>query len=247
MSIKSRLYFDHNATTYVSASVLQALKNVEEIYGNPSSVHWAGREARHLLNESRERMAAALNCHETELVFTSGATESTNHALVGLWESRHDLHQNEIISSPVEHHATLRTLSYLQSRGAQIQWIEIDSQGRLSRKDLKNKISSRTFCVSLMAVQNEIGNLYPIDSIAEICQSYGVIFHCDAVQAIGKINFQSQKNGPDLFSISAHKFHGPKGVGALYLRQGIKLAPFHHGGRQERSLRAGTENLLGIY
>ncbi len=242
-----KIYFDNNATTPLLPEVAQAICEVQEkCFGNPSSVHWAGREAKKYLNLAREKIASLLGVGETELLFTSGGTESINTALRGIFERRPS-GRDEIISSPLEHQATLKTLEYLQSRGAQITFLNVDRQGRMDPEELQKKITSKTLLVSLMFANNELGNLYPIKTFGEICREKKVFFHCDGVQAFGKLPLSLKNTPVDLFSFSAHKCHGPKGVGGLYVREGVKISPLHHGGRQEKSLRGGTENVAGIY
>jgi cysteine desulfurase len=246
------IYFDNNATTPLASEVKAVLREIDECFGNPSSIHWAGREARKLLNISREKIASFLGAEEGEILFTSGGTESINAALVGVWETgvrSQELgvrSRNQIISSPIEHHATLKTLEYLQSRGAEIIFLKVDRLGRIDLEELHSRMTPKTLLASLMFANNELGNLYPIEKVGEICREKGVFFHCDGVQAIGKVRIDLRKIPVDLFSFSAHKFHGPKGVGGLFVREGVRIAPLHRGGNQERQRRAGTENLSGI-
>jgi len=251
----TKIYLDNNATTFPLPEVIRAMKEVQEsVFGNPSSIHWAGREARNLINSAREKIASLLGAEETEIVFTSGGTESINTALVGIWEGREtaDRRQEsgerfEIISSPLEHHASLKSLEYLKTKGAEVVLLKVDRQGRIDLEELGQKISSKTLLVSLMGANNETGNLSPIQKIGEICREKKVLFHCDAVQAMGKVPLSIKKIPVDLLSFSAHKFHGPKGVGGLFIRQGVKLSPLHRGGNQERGLRGGTEGLTMIH
>lgn len=242
----SRIYFDNNATTPLAPEVKQVLRDFDEqCFGNPSSIHWAGQEARKCLNQSRDQIAQVLNCEEQELVFTSGGTESINTALYGV-ASLASGEKREIISSPVEHHATLKSLEYLKQQGFSIYFLNIDRQGNFNLEELKEKLSSKTLLCSLMWANNETGNLYPVEEVGHLCRERGVLFHCDAVQAIGKIPLSLKSLALDFLSLSAHKFHGPKGAGLLYVRRGLKFAPLIRGGNQERNLRAGTQNLSGI-
>jgi cysteine desulfurase len=244
--MKSRIYFDNNATTPLFPEVLEVMKKVGEAsFGNPSSIHWAGREGRACVNRSREKIAALLGAEETEILFTSGGTESINTALCGVFERR-DKDRFQILSSPIEHHATLKTLEYLWERGAEIVFLAVDRQGRIDVDEVKERVGPKTLLVSLMFANNETGNLFPIETVGSICRERGVPFHCDGVQAVGKVPVSLKDLPVDLFSFSAHKFHGPKGVGGLYVRSGVDLAPLHRGGRQERGLRAGTENVAAI-
>ncbi|MFO1519027.1 MAG: cysteine desulfurase family protein [bacterium] len=243
-----KIYFDHNATAPFTPTVKASLQEAEEAcFGNPSSVHWAGREAKRFLNASREKIAALLGAEEREILFTSGGTESINTALVGLWESRTQASKIEIITSPIEHHATLKTLEYLAERGTQVTYLSVDRKGRIDPEELKERIGPLTLLVSLLYAHNELGNLSPVEEVGRLCRENGVLFHCDGVQAVGKARIDLKALPIDLFSFSAHKFHGPKGVGGLYVREGVSLAPLHRGGMQERSLRGGTENVPAIH
>jgi cysteine desulfurase len=252
-----KIYLDHNATSPLLPEIRTAMAQVEEqVFGNPSSIHWAGREARNVVNAAREKIAHLLQTQETEILFTSGGTESINTALLGVWEGRGKKREDrgqrtgdrgEILSSPIEHPATLKSLESLRERGAEVVFLKVDRQGRLDLNEFRNKISSKTLLVSLMWANNEIGNLYPIEEIGEICREKGALFHCDGVQAMGKTHLSLKKTPVDLLSFSAHKFHGPKGIGALYVREGVSLHPLHRGGNQERGLRGGTENIVGIH
>ncbi len=241
-----RIYLDNNATTPLAPEVKQVLRHFDETcFGNPSSIHWAGQEARQILNESRDALSRLLGCQEQEILFTSGGTESINTALKGI-AALAPAEKNEIISSPTEHHATLRSLEFLQTQGFQIHFLSVDRQGRIDLDELRNKLNERTLLVSLMWANNETGNLYPVEEIGRLCREKKVLFHCDAVQVAGKLKIDLKNIPIDLLSLSAHKFHGPKGVGLLYLRSGLKLAPLLQGGSQERSLRGGTQNLGAI-
>jgi len=239
-----RIYLDHNATSPLCGAAKAALHELEEVVGNPSSIHWAGREAKKYLNLAREKMAFLLGAQESEILFTSGATESINTVLRSV--AHHPL-KRKILTSPLEHHATLRTLEDLEKQGIQTEFVKVDSQGRLSLEDFEKKLTSDTLLVSLMAANNEIGNLYPIQKIAELCRAREVLFHCDGAQVLGKINLNLKEIPLDYLSFSAHKFHGPKGVGGLFIRKGKELNPLHTGGLQEKGKRGGTENGAAIY
>ncbi len=242
----TKIYFDNNATTPLAPEVKDVLKEYNESsFGNPSSIHWAGQEARKLLNQARDQIAHLLNCEEQEIIFTSGATESINTALRGL-ASLAQGEKKEIVSSPVEHHATLKTLEVLKQEGFPVHFLKIDRRGNFDLEELKEKITEKTLLCSLMWANNETGNIYPIEEVGKICRERGVFFHCDAVQAIGKLPLSLKNVAIDFLSLSAHKFHGPKGTGLLYVRRGCKFAPLIRGGNQERNLRAGTQNLGGI-
>lgn len=241
-----KIYLDNNATSPLAPEVKQVLRDYDENhFGNPSSIHWAGQEARQILNESRDSLARLLCCQEQEIIFTSGGSESINLALKGI-AGKSDGFKNQIITSPVEHHASLRSLEALKAQGFEIVFLSVDRQGRIDLEELRSKINERTLLVSLMWANNETGNLYPVEAIGALCREKKVFFHCDAVQAGGKIKIDLKHQAIDLLSLSAHKFHGPKGVGLLYVRSGVKIAPLLQGGAQERSLRGGTQNLGGI-
>ncbi len=245
----SQIYLDNNATTPLDPHVLELQRSLsKEVFGNPSSIHWAGRSAKRILRTARETIARLLSAEEDEIRFTSGGTESINTALIGVWESSRLLcpQKTKIISSPIEHQATLRTLEHLKSRGAEISYLSVDSKGKIFLDELYEKLQDNTLLVSLLYAHNELGNLYPVSEIGNLCREKGVLLHCDGVQAVGKISINLQQLPVDLFSFSAHKFHGPKGVGGLYVRKGLKPQSLHHGGTQEKNLRAGTENLIGI-
>ncbi len=239
-----QIYLDHNATSPLCEAAKAAFCELEGVFGNPSSIHWAGREAKRYLNLAREKMASLLGAQESEILFTSGATESINTVLRSV--AHHPL-KRKILTSPLEHHATLRTLEDLEKQGIQTEFVKVDAQGRLSLEDLERKLTSDTLLVSLMAANNEIGNLYPIQKIAQLCQARGVLFHCDGAQILGKHPFNLKDIQLDYLSFSAHKFHGPKGVGGLFVRKGKELNPLHTGGRQEKGKRGGTENVAAIY
>lgn len=242
----AKIYFDNNATSPLAPEVKALLREFDEnSFGNPSSIHWAGQEARKILNHSRDQLAHLLNCEEQEIIFTSGGTESINTAILGLAELAQG-EKREIITSPLEHHATLRTVEFLKAKNFPVYYLKVDRQGRISLDELREKLSDKTLLVSLMWANNEIGNLNSIEEIAALCREKKVLFHCDAVQAAGKLKIDLKKMPIDLLSLSAHKFHGPKGVGLLYLRRAVKIAPLHRGGSQERSLRGGTQSLGAI-
>lgn len=242
-----RIYFDHNATTFLHPQVRLFLKEAEEKYfGNSSSIHWAGREARSFLNRAREKIASLLGAKESEILFNSGGSESINTALRGVAALRAS-NRRKILTTPIEHPAVLKTCEFLKSQGFALEFFSVDSQGRLDLHEARQKIDSETLLVSVMWANNELGNLNPIEQIGALCQAQGALFHCDAVQAAGKVPIDLQGLSLDLLSFSGHKFHGPKGVGALYVREGISISPLLWGGAQEKSLRAGTQDTLRIY
>ena len=242
----NRIYMDNAATTAVSPAVLdKMLPYFTNIYGNASSIHGSGRDARRALEESRRKVAAALNCKPQEVYFTSGGSESDNWALKGVAFDKRKK-GDHIITSAIEHHAVLHTCEWLEKQGFSVTYVPVDSDGRVNPEDVERAITDRTVLVSVMAANNEIGTIQPIREIAAVARAHHVYFHTDAVQAVGAIPMDVQEIGCDLLSLSAHKFHGPKGVGVLYIRQGTRIDNLLHGGAQERGKRATTENLPGI-
>lgn len=242
------VYFDYNATTPLDRAVRDTMiPYLGEIFGNPSSVHRVGRQARALLDEARERAANVLRCKPSELIFTSGGTESTNLALFGVARLLKDKGKH-IITSAVEHHAVLHCCDYLEKKeGFEITRLPVDREGKVSVDSLEKEIRPDTVLVSVMAANNEIGTLQPISELGSLCRRRGVLFHSDAVQWFGKEPFESiEQFNADLVSICAHKFHGPKGVGALFVKSPLHPDPILFGGGHENERRAGTENLAGI-
>lgn len=242
------VYFDYNATTPLDPTVRDTmLPYLGEIFGNPSSVHRIGRQARALLDEARERTANILRCKPSELIFTSGGTESTNLALFGVARLLKQKGKH-IITSAVEHHAVLHCCDYLERKdGFEITRLPVDREGKVSVDSLEKAIRPDTILVSIMAANNEIGTLQPISELGGVCRQHGVLFHSDAVQWFGKEPFESiDQFNADLVSICAHKFHGPKGTGALFVKSPLHPDPILFGGGHENERRAGTENLAGI-
>jgi cysteine desulfurase len=242
------VYFDYNATTPLDPSVRDAmLPYFGEIFGNPSSVHSLGRQARALLDEARERSAQVLRCKPSELIFTSGGTESTNLAIFGAARLQKDKGRH-IITSAVEHHAVLHCCDYLEKKeGFEITRLPVDREGRVSVESLEKTIRPDTILVSIMAANNEIGTLQPTAELGKVCHERGVLFHSDAVQWFGKEPFESiHQFNAELVSICAHKFYGPKGTGALFVKSPLQPDPILFGGGHESERRAGTENLAGI-
>ncbi|NLL21552.1 MAG: cysteine desulfurase NifS [Firmicutes bacterium] len=242
-----RIYMDHSATTPLDEEVLEVmLPYLREIHGNPSSVHVFGSEARKGLNEAREKVAAALGASSPEeIIFTSGATESNNIAIQGVARALSSRGRH-IITSSIEHHAVLDTVKYLGQIGFEVTFLPVDQYGMVDPDELAENITEDTILVSIMAANNEIGTIQPFEKIGEICRERGVYFHTDAVQAIGYLPFNLKEQPVDMLSLSAHKFYGPKGIGALYCRKGTKIRQLCFGGAQERKIRPGTENLPGI-
>jgi cysteine desulfurase len=238
-----RVYLDYAATTPLDPEVKAAMQHVLGVYGNPSSVHWAGREAKQLLEEAREKTAWAMGCKPRELFFTSGGSEAASMAILGVALAAGKGH---IVSTQVEHIAVLNALKNLERLGFSHTLVAPDATGMVHPEQIAEAIRPDTILVSVMSVNNELGTLYPIPLIAQVCKSKGIPLHSDAVQAVGCIPSQASDLGADLISVAAHKFYGPKGVGALYVRRGTVLFPLL-AGKQEQGYRGGTENLPAVY
>ncbi len=242
-----RIYFDNAATTSLDTEVLDAMMPyLTEKYGNPSSIYSYGRETRMAIENARKSVAKILNAHPAEIFFTSGGTESSNTAINAAVK---DLSCKHIISSVIEHHATLHTIENLkQTKQAEVSYVKLLPNGHIDVSDLEKILSaSKEKClVSLMHANNEIGNILDIHTTGNICKKYNAVFHSDTVQTVGHFPFDLRNTPVDFITGAAHKFHGPKGVGILYVNENIKIKPFVHGGGQERNMRAGTENLYGI-
>jgi len=241
-----RVYFDHSATTRVLPEVAEAMAPFfKERYGNASSLHSLGRDARGAVEQARKSVAAIINADPREIVFTSGGTEADNTAVKGvaMYKGRTKGH---IITSRVEHHAVLEPCSYLKQFGFEVTEVPVDSEGLVDPAEVDRAIRDDTVLVSIMMANNEIGTIQPCREIGRIARARGVLFHTDAVQAIGKMPVDVKADNIDLLTISGHKFHGPKGVGALYVRKGTAIDPLLHGGGQERGMRSSTENVPGI-
>ncbi|MBQ9300281.1 MAG: cysteine desulfurase NifS [Clostridia bacterium] len=242
----NRIYMDNAATTAVNPAVLEKmLPYFTENYGNASSIHGTGRDARRALEESRRKVADVLNCKPQEVYFTSGGSESDNWAIKGTAFANRKK-GNHVITSAIEHHAVLHTCQWLEKQGFTVTYVPVDEFGQVDPQDVEKAITDQTVLISIMAANNEIGTLQPIKEIADIAHRHKVLFHTDAVQAMGAIPMDVKEIGCDMLSLSAHKFHGPKGVGALYIKQGTRIENFMHGGAQERGKRATTENIPGI-
>ncbi len=247
MNDKRNVYMDNAATTAVRKDVLDAmLPWFTEHYGNPSSIHSVGRDAKRAVEAARKQVAAAIGAQPQEIYFTAGGSESDNWAIRCATEMMQKKGKH-IITSSVEHHAVLHTCEYLEHKqGYRVTYLPVDEYGRVNPADVKAAIAEDTVLITIMAANNEIGTLQPIAEISKIAREAGVLFHTDAVQAIGAISVNVVAWGVDMLSLSAHKFHGPKGVGALYIRKGVRMSNLIYGGAQERNLRAGTENLASI-
>lgn len=244
---KRRLYMDYSATTPVKKEVLDAMMPyLTDYFGNASSFHTFGREAKNALDKAREQVANLVNAKPSEIYFTAGGTESDNWALEGV-AFAHREKGNHIITSKIEHHGILHTCEYLEKHhGFEVTYLDVDSEGKVSLEQLEAAIKDNTILISIMFANNEIGTVQPIAEIAKIAKKHNVLFHTDAVQAAGNIPIDVKELDVDLMSMSSHKIYGPKGIGALYIKTGTKLHTFVHGGAQERRRRAGTENIPSI-
>ncbi|AWP29044.1 Cysteine desulfurase [Paenibacillus vortex V453] len=240
------IYLDHAASTPVHPEVAQRMMNVMTgQYGNASSVHAFGREAKKIISGARDQIAALLGCQSDELVFTAGGTESDNLAILGMLESL-GTKGKHVITSAIEHHAVLHTCHELERQGCEVTYVPVDSTGRVSVEDIVGAIKDNTVLVTIMYGNNEVGTVQPIAEIGEVCRSRGIVFHSDAVQALGSEAISCRDLPVDMWSFSAHKINGPQGVGALVVRRGISVTPRLFGGLQEKKRRAGTENMAGI-
>ncbi|MGL5869524.1 cysteine desulfurase NifS [Clostridium chrysemydis] len=240
------VYMDHAATTYVKPEVLEEMMPYfTGKFGNPSSFYSISREVQEGVMKARSRVSKAINCKENEIYFTGGGSEADNWAIKGI-ASAYKNKGNHIITTKVEHHAVLHTCAYLEKNGFEVTYLDVDSEGFVKLEDLKNAITDKTILVSIMFANNEIGTIQPVKEIGAICREKKVLFHTDAVQAVGHIPVDVEEMNIDLLSMAGHKFYGPKGVGALYVRKGIRIHNLIHGGAQERNRRAGTENTASI-
>ena len=242
------VYADNAATTPMSESVFEAMKPfLTEFYGNPSSLYRIGREARRAVTEARMKVARALNAKDpSEIIFTGGGSQADNLAIRGYVKGRSARGKKHIITSKIEHHAVLYTCEALEKEGYPVTYLDVDAQGHVDLEQLKSVITDQTALVTILAANNEIGTIQNLKAISEIAHAHGAVFHTDAVQAVGHMPLDVQEMGIDMLSLSAHKFRGPKGIGALYVRKGIALEPLVYGGGQERGLASGTENVAGM-
>ena len=265
-------YFDNAATTKIKPEVLsEMMPYLREEYGNPSSLYGIGRSAKRAIDSAREKVAKLINCDKSEIYFTGCGTESDNTALKGIgyrfkdmWDKdaenqtenhgeeitkniiENKIKKNHIITTKIEHHAILESCKALEKQGFEITYLDVDKNGLINLQELENAIKEETFLISVMFANNEIGTIEPIKEIAKIAKQKNVIFHTDAVQAVGNVPIDVKEMGIDMLSMSGHKIHAPKGIGALYVRKGIEFESFMNGGHQEKNKRAGTENLAGI-
>ena len=245
----NRIYLDHNATTPLHPEVLEAmLPYFRERFGNGSSIHAYGREARNAIDTAREQVAALIGAKSpSEIVFTSGGTESDNHAIKGFATLQKErINKNHIITSSVEHHAVLHVCQYLEKHGFRVTYLPVDRYGRIQVSDLREAICDETILISIMHANNETGTIQPIEEVCEVAKERQIALHTDAIQAVGKLPLNVQTLGVHMLSVSGHKIYGPKGIGALYIRRGTRLDNLLHGGSHERNRRAGTENVPAI-
>ncbi len=244
--MENTVYLDYAATTYVKPEVLEEMiPYFTQKFGNPSSFYSISRENRMAIDKAREQVAKALNCDVNEVYFTGGGSEADNWAIKGI-ASAHKNKGNHIITTKIEHHAVLHTCQYLEKHGFEVTYLDVDDKGLINLEDLKNAITDKTILVSVMFANNEIGTIEPIKEIGEICRERKIFFHTDAVQAVGNVAIDVKDMNIDLLSLAGHKIYGPKGIGVLYIRKGIKIDNLIHGGSQERNRRAGTENIPAI-
>lgn len=246
--MSQRIYLDYNATTPLSELVKAELVRLLQLdLGNPSSRHWAGAPAAEIVELSRIRIASLIGCDPTEIIFTSGGTEANNHAIKGVFfANRHRLKQPHFIISSVEHPAVTEPLRFLETLGARVTRVPVDEYGLVDPTDVQRAIERETVLISIMLANNEVGTIQPIEEIAAIARTHGVLIHTDAAQAVGKIPVDVESMGVDMMSIAGHKLYATQGIGALYVREGIELSPFMHGAGHEGGRRAGTENILEI-
>ncbi|HSE90343.1 MAG TPA: aminotransferase class V-fold PLP-dependent enzyme, partial [Candidatus Binatia bacterium] len=244
--MESEVYFDNNATTRILPGVAAAMQPyLTELYGNPSSIHRFGAQVSQKINEARMRVASLVGASDPiEIIFTSCGTEGDNAAIRGMLEARPD--KRHIVTTQVEHPAVLGLCQHLEKKGYRVTWLRVNPEGMLDLEELSRSLTDDTALVSVMLANNETGVIFPVDKIGEIVKAKGIPFHVDAVQVAGKIPLRVKTSPVDLLTLSGHKFHAPKGIGALYVRRGVTFPPFIIGGHQERNRRAGTENVAGI-
>jgi cysteine desulfurase len=241
-----RVYLDNNATTPLAPEVFEAMKPyLLEDFGNASSIHWFGQRAKNAVENARQQVAKLLNARPGEVIFTSGGTESDNAAIFGIVQAARQPSPH-VITSSIEHHAVLNTAQALEKRGVSVTYVRVGPSGVVDPEDVQRAIRPETVLISIMHANNEIGTIQPLEEIGGIAREHDIYFHTDAVQSVGKIPVDVERLGADLLSLSAHKLHGPKGVGAMYIRKGTILKPLLYGGHHERDRRPGTENVPGI-
>jgi cysteine desulfurase len=241
-----QLYFDNAATTRVDDEVMKTmLPYFTEKYGNASSTHFIGQEAKNALEKSRNTIAKAIGARPNEIVFTSGGTEANNFALKGMFFANYP-EKNHIITTKIDHDCVLNTSKWLETQGAKVTYLDVDAEGFIDLNELERSITDKTIIVSVIHGNNEIGTIQNLEAIGKICRKKGVAFHTDACQSFTKTQIDVRKQNLDLVTLNAHKIHGPKGVGALFIREGLHITPLFHGGGHERKMRSGTENVSGI-
>jgi len=239
-----RIYLDFNASTPIAPEVARAMKPfLKQHYGNPSSLHWAGAPAKEATEHARKQVASLLQCKPEEIVFTSGGSESNNHAIKGVFFVLKE-RGNHIITTQIEHPAVLNPCRFLEKLGAEVTYVGVDRYGRTDPKEIEKAIHPETVLITVMHANNEVGTIQPIEEISKIARKHGIVFHTDAAQSMGKIKTHVNGLGVDLLSVAGHKLYAPKGVGALYIREGTPIEPFIHGAGHESGRRAGTENVL---
>jgi cysteine desulfurase len=239
-----RIYLDYNASTPIAAEVAEAMRPfLSQHFGNPSSHHWAGEPAKEAVEHARRQVADLLECLPTEIVFTSGGSESNNHAIKGVFFASKKK-GNHIITTQIEHPAVINPCRFLEKLGAVVTYAGVDQYGRVNPEEIEKTITAKTILISVMHANNEVGTIQPIEEISKITRKHGILFHTDAAQSVGKIETKVDKLGVDLLSIAGHKLYAPKGVGALYIREGTPIEPLIHGAGHESGRRAGTENVL---
>jgi cysteine desulfurase len=239
-----KIYLDYNASTPIAPEVAEAMRPfLSQHFGNPSSLHWAGIPAKEAVEHARKQVADLLQCHPNEIIFTSGGSESNNHAIKGIF---FDLREkgNRIITTQIEHPAVLNPCRFLEKLGAEVTYVGVDEYGKVDPEEIEKAITKKTILITVMHANNEVGTIQPIKEISNIAKKHGILFHTDAAQSAGKIVTEVDDLGVDLLSVAGHKIYAPKGVGALYVREGTSLEPLIHGAGHESGRRAGTENVL---
>lgn len=240
------IYLDYNATTPHDPEVIAAMRPfLEEHFGNPSSAHWYGIRTKHAIENARRQIACLLDCEPSEIVFTSGGTESNNYAIKGVAFAHQNI-GNHIITTQIEHPAVTEVCKFLEEHGFEVSYLPVDEFGMVSVSDVERAITPETILITVMHANNEVGTIQPIEEISELARERGIMMHTDAAQSVGKVSTQVNYLGVDLLSMAGHKVYAPKGIGALYIRQGIELTKLIHGAGHERGKRAGTEDVLGI-